>query len=48
MFRTLFNFHRIKKTKKIHNRLDKYNQNKYEAKTKKLHKDLKIDEKLLV
>ena len=43
--RTLFSFHRIEKTKKIHNRLDKFNQKKYEAKKKKLRE---IGEKVFV
>ena len=47
-FRTLLNFHRIRQTKKIYNRLDKCSQNKYEAKKKNLHADLEIGEKVLV
>ena len=44
--RTLFSFHRIEKTKKkTHDRLDKFNQKKYEAKKKKLRE---IGEKVFV
>ena len=34
-FRTLFNFHRIERTKKLDDRLDRYDKKKYRAKKKK-------------
>ena len=40
--------HRIDKTKKLHDRLDRYNKKRYLAKRKKLREDLMIDEKVLV
>ena len=46
-FRTLFNFHRIEKTKILHERLDRHNK-KYKAKRKKLRENLNIEEKVLV
>ena len=47
-FRTLFNFHRIEWTKKLHNRQDRYDKIKYGAKRKKLQENLNIGEKVLV
>ena len=47
-FRTLFNFHRIKKTKVVNNRLDRYNEKKYKAKRRKLRENLSVGEKVLV
>ena len=41
-FRTLYNFHRIEQTKKLHGSQDRYNKKKYEAKRKKLRKNLDI------
>ena len=47
-FRTLFNFHRIERTKTLHDRLDRYDKKKYGAKRKKLRGNLDIGEKILV
>ena len=47
-FRTLFNFHRIEKTKLVNDRLDRYNKKKYRAKRRKLRENLTVDEKVLV
>ena len=47
-FRTLFNFHRIERTKLVNNRLDKYDKKKYKAKRRKLRENLNIGEKVLV
>ena len=47
-FETVFNMHRIDKTKKLHDRLDRYDKKRYLAKRKKLREDLMIDEKVLV
>ena len=47
-FRTLFNFHRIEHTKKLHDRQDRYGKKKYGAKRKKLRENLDIDKKVLV
>ena len=47
-FRTLFNFHRIERTKTLHDRLDRYDKKKYGAKRKKLQGNLDIGEKILV
>ena len=47
-FKTVFNMHRIDKTKKLHDRLDRYNKKRYLAKRKKLREDLMIGEKVLV
>ena len=43
-----FNFHRIEKTKMLHERLDRYYNKKYKAKRKKLRENLNIEEKVLV
>ena len=48
LFETVFNMHRIDKTKKLHDRLDRYNKKRYLAKRKKLREDLMIGEKVLV
>ena len=45
-FRTLYNMHRIEKTRKLNIRIDRYDQKKYSNKRKKLQKDLKIGEKV--
>ena len=47
-FRTLFNFHRIERTKEIQDRLDRYDKKKYRAKKKKLRRNLNVGEKVLV
>ena len=38
-FRTVFNFHRIGKTKLVNDRLDRYDKKKYKAKRRKLRKN---------
>ena len=45
-FRTIFNMHRIEKTRKLHNRIDRYDKKRYSAKRKKLRKELLIGEKV--
>ena len=40
--------HRIEKTKKLHDRLDRYNRKHYSAKRKKLREDVMVGEKVLV
>ena len=40
--------HRIEKTRKLHNRIDRYDKKRYSAKRKKLRKELLIGEKVLV
>ena len=47
MFRTMFNMHRIEKTK-LHNRLDRYDQKKYSAKKRKLRENVMTGERVLV
>ena len=47
-FKTVFNMYRIDKTKKLHDRHDRYDKKRYLAKRKKLREDLIIDEKVLV
>ena len=47
-FKTVFNMHRLEKTKKLHDRLKRYDQKRYTAKRKKLREDLMINEKVLV
>ena len=47
-FKTVFNMHRLEKTKKLHDRLKRYDQKRYAAKRKKLREDLMINEKVLV
>ena len=47
-FRTLFNFHRIEKTKLAHGRLNTYNNKKYKTKRIKLRESLNIGDKVLV
>ena len=37
--------HRIEKTKKLHDRLDRYDKKRYFAKGKKLREDLRIGKK---
>ena len=45
-FKTIFNIHRIEKTKKLHCRLDDYNVKKYSAKRRKLRNELFVVEKV--
>ena len=47
-FRALFNFHRIEKTRQVHERLNRYNKKKYRCKKKKVTDKLNIGEKVLV
>ena len=47
-FRALFNFHRIEKTRQVHERLNRYNEKKYRCKKKKVRDKLNIGEKVLV
>ena len=47
-FNTLFNMHRIEKTKLLHYRLDRYDQKKYSMKRRRLRDNLNISEKVLV
>ena len=47
-FRTIFNMHRIEKTKLLHDRLDSYDKKKNLVKRKKLRENLNIGEKVLV
>ena len=44
----MFNIHRIKRTKLVTDRLDKYDKRKYKAKRRKLRENLNIGEKVLV
>ena len=47
-FRALFHFHRIEKTRQVHERLNKNNKKKYRCKKKKVRDKLNIGEKVLV
>ena len=47
-FKTIFNMHSIEKTKRLHDRLDRYDKKRYSAKRKKLRQNLMIGEKVLV
>ena len=47
-FRIVFNFKQTKKSKKVSNRLDKYDKTLYLRKKKKLRQDLSIEEKVLL
>ena len=47
-FKTVFNMHRIDKTKKLYDRLDRYDKKRYVTQRKKLREDLMIGEKVLV
>ena len=47
-FKAVFNIHSIDKTKKLHDKLDRYDKKPYLAKRKKLREDLMIGEKVLV
>ena len=39
-FKTIFNMHRIEKTKKLHDKLDRYVKKRYAAKRKNLREEL--------
>ena len=47
-FKTLFNMHRIEKTNKLADRMDRYDKKRYLRKRKKLRENLNIGEKLNV
>ena len=47
-FNTLFNFHRTEQTKKVNDRLDRYNKQKHGAKRKNCKKVLILTKKVLV
>ena len=47
-FKTIFNMHRIEKTKKVHHRLPNYDVKKYSTKRKKLRNELFIGEKVYI
>ena len=47
-FKTIFNMHSIEKTKRLHDRLDRYDKKRYSAKRKKLRQNLMIGKKVLV
>ena len=47
-FKTLFNMHRIEKTKVLHDRLHRYDQKKCSMKRRRLRDNLNISEKVLV
>ena len=46
--KTIFNMHRIEKTKLLHDRLKRYDDKKYSRKRKKLRENLNTGEKVLV
>ena len=46
--KTLFNMHRLEKTEKLANRLDRYDDKIYERKRKKLREKLNIGERVYV
>ena len=47
-FKTLFNMHRLEKTEKLANRLDRYDNKIYERKRKKLREKLNVGESIYV
>ena len=47
-FKTIFNMHRIENTKRLYDRLERYDKKRYSAKTKKLRENLMTGEKVLV
>ena len=47
-FKTIFNMHRINKTKNLHDSLDRYGVKQYSAKRNQLRDELLIGEKVLV
>ena len=46
--RTLFNMHRIEKTSKLNDRLDKYDKKVYQRKRKKLREQLNVGERVYI
>ena len=46
--KTIFNMHRIYKTKRVHERLDRYDRKRYTSKKWRLREDLMIGEKVLI
>ena len=47
-FKTIFNMHKVDKTKLLHDRLDRYDKKKYSLNRRKLRDNLNIGEKVLV
>ena len=47
-FKTLFNMHRIEKTSKLNDRLDRYDKQIYQRKRKKLRENLKVGERVYI
>ena len=47
-FKTVFNMHRLEKTKKLHRRLDDYDVKKYSTKRRKLRDELSIGENVYI
>ena len=47
-FKTLFNMHRIEKTSKLNDRLDRYDKKIYQRKRKKLRENLKVGERVYI
>ena len=47
-FRTIYNMHRLEKTNKLNQRLDRYDKKKYNRKKKKLRENLMIGERVYV
>ena len=47
-FRTILNMHQIERTKRIHDRLNRYDKKKYDRKNKKFRDNLNINKKVLV
>ena len=47
-FRTIYNMHRLEKTRKLNLRQDRYDKKKYSLKRKKLRENLNIAEKVYV
>ena len=47
-FKTIFNIHKIDKTKRLHERRDRYDRGRYTSKRRWLREDLMIGEKVLI
>ena len=47
-FRTVYNMHRLEKTNKLNQRLDRYDKKKYSRKKKKLRENLMVGERVYV
>ena len=47
-FRKIFDMHQIERTKRIHDRLNRYDKKKYDRKNKKFSDNLKINKNVLV